>query len=93
MSLHLFLEDWVRRMGFTFSANVCTAFCKRAFTWTKGYCQKLSAQLAQAYLYQTDQQQRQYSNSDSQSGEASASTKETTNSGLQRFVAVQKLFP
>ena len=54
---------------------------------------KLSAQLAQAYLYQTDQQQRQcYSDSDSQSGEAETSTKETTNSGLQRFIAVRKLF-
>ena len=54
---------------------------------------KLSAQLAQAYLYQTEQQRQCYSDSDSQSGEAETSTKETTNSGLQRLNEFQKLFP
>ena len=58
-----------------------------------GTVDKLCSQLVQAYVYQTDQPRQCYSNSDSQSGGAETSTKETTNSGLQRLNEFQKLFP
>ena len=51
---------------------------------------KLRTQLDEAYFYQTEQQHECNSNSDSQSGEVSTSTKET---GLQRLYEFQKLFP
>ena len=55
----------------------------------KDSVETLSSLLVQAYLSQANQQPQRYS--DSQSGEPSTSTKETTNFG-QRLTTAQQLF-